>query len=277
MHWEKRTSGDNGVRGAAGAHNRRMHVAAVPLGRPLPIDSALTAWSAREFAVERPRVAIPRAQVQLVVRFGPAARDGLDIHVLGAQQTVRRKVVRGVHRSLVARCGLGSCAQVFGVPASELAGRIAPLESLWGDAATHALRERLAQAGDVAQATALLDDAVARRIDAAVPCDGRMRVVAEAARQLPNASVRAVADGLGLSERHLRRLFQQAVGMSPKRFERIARFDRAIRAARENAGATWASIAAATGYYDQAHLIDDFRAIAGATPGAFLRELDETS
>jgi AraC-like DNA-binding protein len=76
--------------------------------------------------------------------------------------------------------------------------------------------------------------------------------------------VREVARSLGVSERHLRRVFRDAVGVSPKSFARLARFHRALDAARR--GSSWARVAATTGYCDQAHLIDDFRAIAGATP-----------
>ena len=83
----------------------------------------------------------------------------------------------------------------------------------------------------------------------------------------------AVASGLGVSERHLRRVFHETVGVSPKAFAKLTRFHRALRAARDDAHAGWASIAAAAGYYDQAHLIAEFRAIAGATPRALLDEL----
>jgi AraC-like DNA-binding protein len=89
--------------------------------------------------------------------------------------------------------------------------------------------------------------------------------------------VNAVAADLGVSERHLRRVFREAVGVSPKAFTKLTRFHRALRAAREDGGANWASIAADAGYYDQAHLIAEFRAIAGAPPRAFLNELRAAS
>jgi methylphosphotriester-DNA--protein-cysteine methyltransferase len=54
---------------------------------------------------------------------------------------------------------------------------------------------------------------------------------------------------------------------------RLTRFHRALHAARDNDRPNWASIAAASGYYDQAHLITEFRAIAGVTPRALLHEL----
>jgi transcriptional regulator GlxA family with amidase domain len=85
--------------------------------------------------------------------------------------------------------------------------------------------------------------------------------------------VNAVAVDLGVSERHLRRVFLETVGVSPKAFAQLARFHRALRAARQHAPASWTSIAVAAGYYDQAHLIGEFRAIAGVTPRALLDEL----
>lgn len=76
-----------------------------------------------------------------------------------------------------------------------------------------------------------------------------------------------------MSERHLRRVFREAVGVSPKQFARLVRFERAVSAAHGDIRASWADIAAATGYYDQAHLIGEFHAISGVTPRALLDEL----
>jgi AraC-like DNA-binding protein len=85
--------------------------------------------------------------------------------------------------------------------------------------------------------------------------------------------VNAVASDLGVSARHLRRVFRETVGVSPKAFAKLARFNRALRAAREDARRNWANIAADAGYYDQAHLIAEFRSISGVTPQALLGEL----
>jgi AraC-like DNA-binding protein len=85
--------------------------------------------------------------------------------------------------------------------------------------------------------------------------------------------VNAFAVDLGVSERHLRRVFRETVGVSPKAFAKLMRFDCALRAAHEDSHASWASIAAAAGYYDQEQFIAEFRAIAGVTPRALLGEL----
>lgn len=82
-----------------------------------------------------------------------------------------------------------------------------------------------------------------------------------------------VAGDLGVSERQLRRVFREEAGLSPKTFAKLTRFHRALSVASEEGETSWASIAAAVGYYDQAHLIAEFRAIAGTTPRALLAEL----
>jgi len=88
-------------------------------------------------------------------------------------------------------------------------------------------------------------------------------------RRTPNKSVRQMAAQLDISERQLSRRFHAIVGTSVKRFARVARFGRVIAAGRQ--GRRWAEIAQACGYVDQAHMIHDFRDMAGRPPEALLR------
>jgi AraC-like DNA-binding protein len=98
-----------------------------------------------------------------------------------------------------------------------------------------------------------------------------------AAALLATARVGEAAASLGVSERHLRRLFRDAIGLGPKAFARLTRFRRAIHTATQAKNPRWAEVASFAGYYDQAHLIAEFRALAGATPEAFVAELRRTA
>ncbi len=222
---------------------------------------------------DTPGVSIPRPEIQVIVRFGPSARRGLDVHVFGVRQTAHRKLIRSGQRTVTARLRLGATEAVLGVPASAMAGRIVALEDLWGGAATGRLLDRLAAARGTVDAAAILESAIAERLAIVDGRRARAQLALDAADRLTRANVNAVAVDLGVSERHLRRVFHETVGVSPKAFARLTRFHRALRAAREDGHASWASIAAAAGYYDQAHLIAEFRAIAGVTPRALLDEL----
>jgi AraC-like DNA-binding protein len=234
--------------------------------------SAAATLSVTERDSDAPGIAIPGPQAQLVVRFGPAAQKGLDLYAFGARQTVGRKLLHRGQRIVTARLELGTTEAVLGAPASAIVGRAVALEDLWGDAAAGRLRDRLAQARDMSDAARTVQSAIAERVVAAGRA-ARARLVLEAASRLTSASVSSVALDLGVSERHLRRAFHEITGMSPKAFAKLTRFRRALGIAREPDSAGWATIAAAAGYYDQAHLIAEFRTIAGVTPRAFLGEL----
>jgi AraC-like DNA-binding protein len=235
--------------------------------------SAVIALFADECERDMQRVAIPRPEIQLVIRFGPSARDGLDAHAFGVRERAHRKLIRKGQRIVTARLHFGATEAVLGVSASDIAGRIVALDDLWGDAATRRLLDRLAGAHGTVDAASLLDGAIAERLAITNGRRGHAQLAIDAAARLTSDNVNTVAGDLGVSERHLRRVFREAVGVSPKAFARLVRFHRALRAAGEDDRASWASIAAGAGYYDQAHLIAEFRAIAGVTPRALLGEL----
>ncbi|HXU60575.1 MAG TPA: helix-turn-helix domain-containing protein [Polyangia bacterium] len=250
-----------------------MNAAGLRHRRIAPTTSAVAALFVDERDRDVPGVALPRPEIHIVARFGTSAPGGLDIHAMGVRQRVHRKVLHRGQRAVTARLRLDVTEAILGVPASALTGRIVALQDLWGDAAARRLLQRLADAPDLVAAAAALESALAERRTAGRVARPGARLALVAADRLSNASVNAVAGDLGVSDRHLRRVFREALGLSPKTFARLARFRRALRAARAADGAGWAGIAASTGYYDQAHLIAEFRAIAGVTPQALVDEL----
>jgi AraC-like DNA-binding protein len=253
-----------------------MHASTAHLDRiasRVQAPSAVAALLVYECDRDMARVLIPRPEIHLVVRFGPSARRGLDVHAFGVRQTVHRKLIRSGQRMVMARLHLGATEAVLGVSASAMAGRILALDDLWGDAATRRLCDQLADTHDTADAAAVLERAIALRVAIANGRRPHAQLVLDAADRLTRANVNAVAVNLGVSERHLRRVFRETVGVSPKAFAKIMRFRHALRVAHDDGQASWAGIAAAAGYYDQAHLIAEFRAIAGVTPRALLGEL----
>ncbi|RYZ07461.1 MAG: AraC family transcriptional regulator [Myxococcales bacterium] len=254
-----------------------MSVLAAPRFAPRasssPSSPALAALRVVELEGDLRGVLIPSAEVQVVARLGGTAAGGLDVHALGARQTVHRKQLSTGQRVVLARLQLGAAEAVLGAPGSALAGRIVALEDLWGRYATRLLLERLARARTPAELTSVLEGAIAERFRKAGEGGSGSRLVIHASERLTSSSVNAVAADLGVSERHLRRVFQESVGVNPKTFAKLTRFRRAVQVARTQVTPSWATIALGAGYYDQAHLISEFRAIAGVTPRALLGEL----
>lgn len=96
------------------------------------------------------------------------------------------------------------------------------------------------------------------------PVDGDL--VGAAAELLTDTNVAATARRLHVSERRLRTLFAEGVGLSPKHFARIGRV-RAVLAAAPHL--RWVDVATAAGYYDQSHMTAEFRHLMGVPPAAY--------
>jgi transcriptional regulator GlxA family with amidase domain len=101
---------------------------------------------------------------------------------------------------------------------------------------------------------------------------GLVRLAGASARP---SSVRVLAAMSGLSARRVQMIFRDDVGLSPKQLLRINRLHRALALAQSHHPPSWARIATEAGYFDQAHLLHDARAIAGATPLQLLRTPSE--
>lgn len=161
---------------------------------------------------------------------------------------------------------------LIGTSQTEIADQIIDADALgqpWLTRATAA-----AESADSSDAALkILEAALLRRIDRAKPDP---RVIAATSALIASAgqlTVDETARRAGTSARQLERFFHHQIGTSPKRFARVLRFQRA--ATDILSGAPLADISAASGYFDQAHMIKDFVTFAGTTPGQFTAKLGE--
>ena len=140
---------------------------------------------------------------------------------------------------------------------AELTDRVVGLEELWNGRA-RALLDRMGEARDAGQRIALLAKELKNHTGT--------NACATLIRRCGAVSVEELARESGWSARQLRRLFLQETGLTPKLLGRVLRFRRALGAMEQRRRA-FADLALECGYYDQAHLIHDFRRFAGRTPG----------
>jgi len=154
-----------------------------------------------------------------------------------------------------------------GVSLRELAEGAAALGDVFSDGEMSLLDEQLLEgAGMAARVGAVqrfLLDHLSERESDPLAC-----AAASALRRESSVSVRHLAGHLDVSERHLTRRFQASFGTSPKRFARIARLRVAVRTGRRNG---WADTAAACGFSDQAHMVNEFTAMVGMAPDELFR------
>jgi AraC-like DNA-binding protein len=138
-----------------------------------------------------------------------------------------------------------------------------------GDAALPALAARLRPAAEAMEETgdvAPLENALRAALAAARGVDPRLARASALLAGDSAGGVDAVARAVGLTPRHLGRLFERSLGVSPKLLARIARFRRAFALGMRGRRGDWAAIAATAGYADQSHLSREFRALGGAPP-----------
>jgi AraC-like DNA-binding protein len=93
-----------------------------------------------------------------------------------------------------------------------------------------------------------------------------MNSLASIFRAKGNMEIKKLAQDQYISERHLNRMFKQWIGFAPKEFTRIIRFQNALQNVLFADHVNWTSLAMESGYHDQAHFINEFKAFAGITP-----------
>lgn len=181
----------------------------------------------------------------------------------GARATFYMRDVSEPVCSIGAELYPGASKLLFGVPADELSGRHTALSDLWGQSAETA-RERLAEARDGEQQLELFESLLAQRLP---QVRGIHPAVAQALAQFTTTSnVREVVKHSGYSHRRFIALFQQAVGLTPKRYCRVVRFQQILDCIAADSCVSFVDLALAAGYSDQAHFNREFQEFTGVTP-----------
>jgi AraC-like DNA-binding protein len=187
-----------------------------------------------------------RADVTAVACLAGLASESVDVLHDGTQ--------RGVQLELSPR----GARALLGVPAAALADETVALDDVVGKRADE-LVERLAAATGPAERAAVLD---------------RLLVGWWREHEYPDVvdalSIDALASGLGVGRRYLSQRVRTEIGVTPKTAARVFRFARARASLLSST--SLAATAATCGYFDQAHLTNEWRRLAGCTPGEWIRE-----
>ncbi|WP_216208721.1 AraC family transcriptional regulator [Amycolatopsis aidingensis] len=238
----------------------RQHAAGLPVHRGLPSRHVTLVIS-----LDQPirLIAMPRPDQPPASMRAPAG--GLHAApALIAQDGLRH----GIHLELNP---LGTRA-LLGLPAAELSGYVVDLADL-GSARLAVLPERLAAEPSWPRRFAVLDEVLrAELTESGAPAPevdwAWRRLCAE--RGL--LRVAELAAEVGWSRRHFGERFRRELGLSPKQAARVLRFERAGELLRRHGRLDLAELAITSGFYDQAHLTNEWRALAGCSPGTWIAE-----
>jgi AraC-like DNA-binding protein len=160
--------------------------------------------------------------------------------------------------------------EVCGAPASALVDRIVALDDLWSRDETERLLESVS-AQEPRRALRTLRDGVMARVGDGMAGDALAHAANLITIRGGNVSIARLAQRHGLRRQEFARRFVAAAGVPPKLFARIARFQALVHTLLAVDVSRWASLSTSLGFYDQAHMINEFRALAGAPPTTFFR------
>jgi AraC-like DNA-binding protein len=224
---------------------------------------------------------VPFGGYPLIINFG-SPFTVVDSARLADPPQKLGSMAAGVHDSfvIIGSQGHSCCIQVnftpigarlfFQLPLSELANRSVRLEELFGDRSTRVV-EALAEAGDWDRRFDLLEALIRKRTTE--PRSSRPEMV-WAWRQMQEShglmDISFLARELRWSHKHLIGQFRDHLGVPPKRLGRILRFQRSVKSIESCNPARWAALAVDCGYFDQSHMIREFREFAGCTPKEYV-------
>jgi len=159
----------------------------------------------------------------------------------------------------------GGAKHFFSMPMSAVCNEVVQLEDLWGRDG-RSLRERLLDAPTPLSKFRVFEEVLSQRL---VPrIDPAIQYAIRALRA--GMPVLQLVTRLGLLRKTFARRFSAQVGINPKRFARVQRLQRVLRAVRLSTRPDWCALAAQYGYTDQAHLIHDFLDLADITPTGYV-------
>jgi AraC-like DNA-binding protein len=160
--------------------------------------------------------------------------------------------------------------RMLGVSMDQLADQVVPLDALLGRRARE-LCERLGEAGGRMARVAALDDALTGWLRSSSAVGRQTESALRLLRSRPDLDIAEIAREIGWSRKHLADRIQNAVGVGPRSFRRLLRFQQLVELLGEaEKPVDWAALACEAGYFDQSHMIREFREFSGLTPGAYL-------
>lgn len=190
--------------------------------------------------------------------------------VSGAHDRFIVRGMGGVSSAIGVHFRPGGAAAFFGGALCELRNQTVLLEDLWGLHA-HEMRERIQAAPQVLRKFKILEQSLQMQLSSACQMDLMVSCALRALAQDPSAvRISAVQNMASCSPKTFIRRFEAAVGLTPKRFARVLRFNTLLSRVVSDGPRDWAQLALEGGYFDQSHLSNEFKRLSGLSPTAYV-------
>jgi AraC-like DNA-binding protein len=223
---------------------------------------------------------LPHAEGVLIINLGEpifiVGGDGREITLRSGEGFVAGVHLRpalsrstGMQRGVQVELPLSTLRRLLGLPMHELIDRVIPLHDLLGRR-SDGMTVSLAAADSLQARTVLLEAALLRRLRETAALDRRQLQALHLLRTRSDLDINAIGAAIGYSRKHLADRVRDAVGVGPRSYRRLLRFQGLMRLVTAATMPDWAALAQTAGYCDQSHLIREFGEFAGMTPTEFM-------
>ena len=228
---------------------------------------------------------LPDGNTEIIINLTEDPQSIHDNETLKEIQVCRSAWVSGVRtqpitipsgkgsRMLIVAFKKGGAHPFYPFPMTEITDWVVGADLIFGSR-FGTLRERILHAPSVEIMFALMEEFLLQCGGAALHADAASKcieyAVSNIVRKPDSAGFQGFFDVIGYSQKHFIALFKTRVGVSPKQYLKIMRFQKAIVEIERGGFVNWSQIARESGFYDQAHFIHDFKSFSGFTPGEYM-------
>jgi AraC-like DNA-binding protein len=229
---------------------------------------------------------LPDGNTELIIDLRELPQYIHDNNTLEIIQSCSHAWVSGVRtRPITIPAGTGNKLLVIGFkkgaahafyrfPLSELTNSVVMADLVFGRAIGE-LREKLLSAASIPEMFFLIETFLIERAGDKLYANSTSKCIQHAIAHIttqPNIfSFHKLNEHIGYSQKHVIDLFRKHVGVTPKQYLKIMRFQKAILEAETSHSIQWGQLARESGFYDQAHFIHDFKEFSGFTPNEYLQ------
>jgi len=169
----------------------------------------------------------------------------------------------------------GMAYPFFPLPMDEMSDRVVDADLLWGRDFAH-LREHLLELAEISLKFAAAERFLLKHFQNRFTLNPAVEyALAEIISRPDQINLGRVSHSIGYSQKHFIAMFRQQVGITPKSYLKIIRFQKAVGEIEQRQEMNWTHISQDCGFYDQAHFIHDFKFFSGFTPEEYVRRKNE--
>ena len=161
---------------------------------------------------------------------------------------------------------------ILKIPVSEFKDKTIELNLIIKDF-TESIEDKLNKTHSIPEAITVIENELIKIVDISLMPSKEVYHAFELFNKHINESgINVLCEEYGINQRRLERMFNKYIGMSPKLFYKIKRFQRIVNSLEKTENESFTTLAYNNNYYDQTHFIKDFKSFTGSTPTAFLKQ-----